>query len=162
MSRKPDGPRLRPSLLDCFSDAAEGGPASMSPGDLKRALVRDISTLLNASGLEQVVDLSDYPYVANSTLNFGSPALDGQHREGLDLYHVQEGVARSLHRFEPRLMPDTLRVTSADDPGQGAIVLRIEGEIRADPAPLRVVMRTEVEAEMPAIRVVECRDEGFA
>lgn len=160
MSHISDGPRLRPSLLDCFLDT-EGRTASLSAGDLKRALVRDISTLLNANGLEQTVDLSAYPHVADSTLNFGSPALDGQHREGLDLYHVQEGVARSLHRFEPRLMADTLRVTGADDPGQGAIVLRIEGEMRADPAPLRIVMRTEVDTDTPAIRVVECRDEGF-
>lgn len=166
MSRKPDGAMLRRSLLDCFAPdggdppARRAGPVSIT--EMKRALVRDLSWLLNASGLDQTHDLSAYPHVAGSTLNYGSPALDGQHREGLDLYRVQEGVARSLHRFEPRLIPETLRVTSLDDSGQGgAINIRIEAEIRAEPAPLRVVMRTEVDPETPLIRVVECRDERF-
>lgn len=164
MPRPSDSALLRQPLLDCFvPDAGRppGGtsrPASLA--DVKRALIRDLSWLLNAGGLDQTHDLADYPHVARSTLNFGTPSLHGQHREGLDLFRVQEGIARSLQRFEPRLMPGSLRVTSIDDSGQGgAVNIRIEAKIYAEPAPLRIVMRTEMDPEMPLIRVVEDRDE---
>lgn len=162
---------LRPSLLDHLIDDSPAD-APLRPriderrgyatlADLKRAIVRDIGRLLNANSLDQTVDLRAYPHVANSTLNFGAPALDGKGREGLDLYDIQENIAQSLRRFEPRLLPQSVHVTSFDDNGQGgAIRLRIEAELRAEPVPLRIVMRTEIDPESPVIRVVEYRDES--
>lgn len=163
MSRNPASAMLRPSLLDRLSDVPERS-GQMSLNELKQMIVRDVGWLLNANGLDQTLDLEAYPHVADSVLNFGAPAMDGQHREGLDLYRLQEGIARCLRRFEPRLLPDTLHVTSMDgeDGKGGAINIRIEAEIRADPLPLRVVMRTEIDPETPVIRVVECRPESYA
>lgn len=129
---------------------------------IKVSLLHDISALLNANGLDRTVDLASYPQVAASTLNYGAPALDGQHREGLNLYRLQEDIARALRRFESRLLPDSVRVTSHDDHGvRAGISIRIEADLRAEPMPLRMVMRTEIDPDTPVIRVIEQRGESF-
>lgn len=163
MSRNIARTPLLPGLLDRLVDGAEPEREATSLTRLKQAILRDISWLLNADSLDQTLDLKSYPHVAASTLNFGAPALDGKEREGLDLYRLQQDITRSLYRFEGRLIAETVRVSSIDDGGRGgAIHLRIEADLRAEPLPVRLVMRTEIDPQTPMIRVVEHRSEDFA
>ncbi|WP_138464443.1 type VI secretion system baseplate subunit TssE [Poseidonocella sp. HB161398] len=175
MTRSPADAMPMPSLLDRLTDDAPllredprgrpgGGPAGGPPGGLaglKRAILRDISWLLNTAALERSADLSACPHVAASCLNYGAPSLYGREREGLDLYRLQEEIADALRRFEPRLAPGSLLVSGWESGEAGAaICLRIEAELRVEPMPVRMVMRTEIDPDSPAIRVVEARGEG--
>ncbi|WP_217358739.1 type VI secretion system baseplate subunit TssE [Thalassococcus sp. S3] len=158
---------VQPSLLDRLTDDSPGTASEVADAStyslarLRQVILRDISWLLNADALELSVDLTTYPEVMSSTLNYGAPALDGLEREGLDLYALRQSIARSLRRFESRLMPDSIEVSTVSNEGAGSAVhIRIVADLWAQPMPLRMIMRTEIDPETPTIRVVECRGEG--
>jgi type VI secretion system protein ImpF len=73
--------RLQPSLLDRLADdepykkAESREQRVLSFQKLKQSVLRDLQWLLNAGCLETVQDLSDYPQVKQSVLNFGIPDL---------------------------------------------------------------------------------------
>ncbi|TSD89893.1 type VI secretion system baseplate subunit TssE [Mycobacterium sp. KBS0706] len=158
---------VQPSLLDRLTDdqprsATEAQDRrSFSVRQLREVILRDISWLLNTNQLAATVDLQAYPHVAASTLNYGIWPLGGHIREGVDASALRQEILASLHRFEPRLLPDSLRVTAIED-GQdiGSLHFKIEADLWAHPVPLRMVMRTEVDRELDVVRVVEMRAEA--
>ncbi|MFC7556281.1 type VI secretion system baseplate subunit TssE [Pseudoroseomonas wenyumeiae] len=158
---------VQPSLLDRLTDlhpqhAADGRDERVfSIQRLKAAILRDVTWLLNASHLAATVDLRDYPHVAASTLNYGIATLHGHSKEGVDTDLLRQRIITSLRRFEPRLLPGGLRVEVLDDGRlSGSLRFRIEADLWAEPMPLRMVMRTELDRELDAIRVVEARPES--
>ena len=84
--------RLQPSLLDRLTDDEPDklheamDKRVLSPQRLRESVRRDITWLLNTPNLGAVQDLSAYPEVERSTMNFGIPDLSGkpvsQHRSG--------------------------------------------------------------------------------
>ncbi len=90
--------RLQPSLLDRLTDdAPENQKESreqrvMSMRQLRQSVLRDLSWLLNTAALESMTDLADYPFVANSVLNFGSPVFSGVSVTGIDAKQIQRKV----------------------------------------------------------------------
>src|SRR3546814_4276554 len=69
--------RLQPSLLDRLRDDDPRNPKdaigqqSQSARGLRESLLRDLGWLLNSRNLASVQDLSAYPEVARSVVNFG-------------------------------------------------------------------------------------------
>ena len=51
---------------------------AMSMRRLREAVLRDLGWLLNACGIDDVVDLERYPEVRRSVLNFGLRSLAGR------------------------------------------------------------------------------------
>jgi type VI secretion system protein ImpF len=117
---------------------------------------RDLPWLLNTPSLESWCDLSAYPEVRRSVLNFGIRALSGCVVEGLDLGQIKSQFEESLSAFEPRLR--NVRVTFEPSP-KGALkpylVFRIEGDLWADPSPIPLVLRTQVALATDQVRVTE-------
>jgi type VI secretion system protein ImpF len=75
--------RLQPSLLDRLIDAAPDQQQEsrdqrvLSLRRLREGVLRDLSWLLNSTNLASVQDLEAFPHVADSVVNFGTPALGG-------------------------------------------------------------------------------------
>ncbi|MBO1073703.1 type VI secretion system baseplate subunit TssE [Roseomonas marmotae] len=159
---------VQPSLLDRLTDlhpqhaTDSGSERVLSVRRLREAILRDVTWLLNTSHLDSVVDLRAFPQIAASTLNYGVATLHGHSMEGVDLNLLRQMIVTSLRRFEPRLLPGSLHVEALDQGRRpGSLHFRIEADLWAEPVPLRMIMRTELDQELDAIRVVEARAESL-
>jgi type VI secretion system protein ImpF len=154
--------RVQPSLLDRLTDdeplnrheAADLRAFSLSR--LRESVLRDLSWLLNAAHLAATRNLDAYPYVAASVLNFGVPPTTGRVKAGIDPVVLARQLRLALERFEPRLLPDSIRVSvQPEQAGESAFQFLIEAKLWAHPAPLRMTLRTEPDADLDMVRVVE-------
>lgn len=159
--------RVQPSLLDRLTDDDPTNPREardmrgFSLARLREAVLRDLSWLMNASQLAATEDLGPYPHVAASVLNYGIPPTTGQVKAAIDAAALARQVRIALLRFEPRLLADSLAVSVSRDGGRdGAFQFVIEAELWAHPMPLRVTLRTEPDAELDMVRVVEQSGRG--
>ncbi|RJT29490.1 type VI secretion system baseplate subunit TssE [Mesorhizobium waimense] len=151
---------VQPSLLDRLTDDEPNSACetqdkrSFSIRQLQEVILRDVSWLLNTNQLASSVALHAYPLVAASTLNYGVRPLSGHIREGIDSSALGDEIAESLQRFEPRLLPRSIKVMVLND-GQDCSSFRfkIAADLWALPAPLPMTMRTEVDPELQVVRV---------
>ena len=156
--------RLQPSLLDRLTDDEPGKLEEsrekrvISATRLRDCVTRDMSWLLNCVSLDANVDLEDYPEVSRSVLNFGIPDLTGMALSGIDADVLQRRVKDSILAFEPRLTANTLRLTVnalSKRMDRQALVFKIESEMWAQPIPLNLYLKTEVDLETGSIKVSE-------
>jgi type VI secretion system protein ImpF len=156
--------RLQPSLLDRLTDEEPGKADEsrekrvISATRLRDCVARDISWLLNCVNLGSGVELDDYPEVARSVLNFGIPDLTGAALSGVDASVLQRQLREALIAFEPRLTGSTLRVAVNSDGkrmDQQSLVFNIESEMWAQPIPLNLYLKTEIDLETGRFSVSE-------
>lgn len=148
--------RLQPYLLDRLTDdephqtveSREQRTATLQR--LRQAVLRDLTWLLNACHLAASQDLSDYPEVERSVLNYGLPDLTGQHASRLASASniLEHQVRQAVMQFEPRFSRDNLKVKVLVDEQQmnsNTLAFEIEAEMWAQPAPLFLRLRTEID-----------------
>ncbi len=144
--------RLQPSLLDRLTDDEPHSLKEsrekrvLSMHKLRQSVLRDISWLLNCDSLESVVDLTHYPEVANSVLNYGIKDLAGRTVTGANLTLIEKGIKQAINTYEPRILPNslTIQVFSSDEMNHQALSFDIEGDLWAQPLPLHLYLRTEI------------------
>ncbi|CAB3751104.1 type VI secretion system baseplate subunit TssE [Paraburkholderia humisilvae] len=148
--------RLQPSLLDRLTDQQpEQSEESreqrvITAARLRECVTRDIAWLLNCTRQWDSAELAAYPEVDNSVLNFGIPDLTGAALSGIDAGVLQNRIRATLINFEPRLIGGTVQVTVGVDGSRmdsRSLSLRIEAEMWAQPMPLSLYLRTEVDLE---------------
>src|SRR5690606_31637350 len=102
---------------------------------------------------------AEFPDAAASTINFGMPDLCGLTASGVRPADVQRMIRDAVQRFEPRILPNSLRVIAgtADEGGHNTIFFEIQGELWAQPTPEPLYLRTEVDLETGQCSV---REEG--
>lgn len=153
--------RLYPSLLDRLIDDDPSKTTeardnrAMSTSRLREAVLRDLNWLFNAT--QNSADLDEYPEVRRSVLNYGLPGISGRPASSLDLGELSRALREALIHFEPRLVPHTVRVF-AEPRAEGShnvISFRMEGQLWAQPIPLEIFMRTDMDLESGQTRVVE-------
>ncbi len=156
--------RLQPSLLDRLTDdepdrAVESRDKRvLSPYKLRESVRRDLSWLFNTTNLASVVDLDKHPQVESSTVNFGLPDLTGRTAGSIHIPTLEKLLRRAIWEFEPRLLKDTVRVKLLRDTNNyspNALVFTIEAELWAQPIPLRLFLRTDVDLETGEIAVTD-------
>lgn len=155
--------KLQPSLLDRLTDVrpdvrtSTAGVKVLSMEELREGVRRDLAALFNATALETVEDLSDYPNVQMSTLNFGMPDLSGKTASGMDMQELERALTRAIHQFEPRLMEDTVKVSSDtyDAKSHNLMVATIEAELWSQPLPQKLLLRTELDLENGEVKLKE-------
>jgi len=154
--------RLQPSLLDRLTDHEPGNPREsreqrdFSLSRLRETVLRDLAWLLNTTNLAAAQDLSAYPEVAGSVLNFGIPDLSGTTLSGTDPAALERTLRQAITDFEPRLIRHTLNVRLEVNEGQmthHAMTFLIEGDLWAQPVPLRIYLKTEIDLEMGDVTV---------
>jgi type VI secretion system protein ImpF len=130
----------------------------LSPYKLRESVRRDLSWLFNTTNLAAVVDLDRYPQVESSTVNFGLPDLTGRTAGSIHIPTLEKLLRRAIWEFEPRLLKDTVRVKLIRDTNNyspNALVFTIEAELWAQPIPLRLFLRTDVDLETGEIAVTD-------
>lgn len=158
--------RLQPSLLDRLTDLDPSSPDEsrdarvLSLPRLREAVLRDLGWLLNSVHLQADQDLERYPQVQSSTVNFGIPDLAGVVLSGMDPRRMERAIAEAITRFEPRILPERLRVTAKKDEenmNRSALSFTIEGELWAQPLPQSLYLRTDLDLETGRFSVAESR-----
>ncbi len=154
--------RLQPSLLDRLTDKAPDSRSEsrdrrvLSMRMLRQAVLRDLAWLLNTGHLETTDDLEPYPQVRDSVLNYGLPDITGISASSADTSALERAVKKAIAMFEPRIAPDSLRVSVARDEstmGRNAMVFTIEGQLWAEPTPMTLFLKTEVDLETGDVAV---------
>lgn len=157
--------RLQPALLDRLTDDAPTQTAEprearlITRQKLRTAVVRDLGWLLNATRPGEGTDWSGNVQAERSVLNFGLPALSGQTASTLDIGAVETRIRRAIVDFEPRIDPSSLRVRAVERQSaldhHNQIHFEIQGHLWAQPVPIEMLLRTEVDLETGQVDVRE-------
>ena len=158
----PERDRLQPALLDRLIDETPEeqieAPAArvLSKQQLRNAVLRDLAWLLN-SVQPPGVEPEHVPYAAASVLNYGLPPLAGAQTSTLDVATLEQNVRKAILLFEPRILPDSLRVHAVEEASvlntHNQIALEITGFLWSQPVPLEVLIRTELDLETGQVNV---------
>jgi type VI secretion system protein ImpF len=161
--------RLQPSLLDRLTDdAREQSEESrdkrvLSPARLRECVRRDLAWLLNTTHLAALQDLSGQVEIQRSVLNYGMPDLAGRTISSVDVRAMERLLSRVIADFEPRLMKSSVKVrviADAEKMNHNAMCFQIEAELWAQPLPLRLFLRTEIDLETGGVNVVDLGQSG--
>lgn len=157
--------RLQPFLLDRLMDETPGASREsrernvMSPQQLKTALLRDLSNLLNTPSPITSEGITEFPNVAASVLNYGVPDLTGQTASGILTGQLERDIARAIQTFEPRLDRKSVSVKIVEDTEGGghpnSIALEIRGQVIANPLPEMLYVKTSLDLESGQISMKE-------
>ena len=157
--------QLQPSLLDRLTDdepekrTETRDQRTISVAKLRGYILRDLSWLLNAVHLSATEDLSAYPAVERSVLNYGLPGFAGKSVGEIDPSQIERAIKEAVLRYEPRLMANSLKLTlirrSLREDSHNVIAIEIEAELWAQPLPFHMYMKTELDLELGSVRVTE-------
>jgi len=157
--------RLQPALLDRLTDDEPEQRSEareqrfLTKPRLRQAVLRDLAWLLNTTRLAASEDLAAYPQAETSVINFGMPAFSGETASSLDITELEKAIRDAILRFEPRILPATLRVEAQAEgralDWHNVVSIRIFGQLWAQPVPLELLLRTEVDLETGQVQVAE-------
>jgi type VI secretion system protein ImpF len=149
--------RLQPALLDRLTDdepeRKQEPPEArvITAARLRAGVLRDFGWLLNAVRPHDRELPAGLRYASESVLCFGLPPLTGETASTLDAVELQQSIREAILRFEPRVLPETLEVEVIGSPGRleshNVIGVEIRGRLWAQPVPLEILLRTEVDLE---------------
>ena len=161
--------RLQPSLLDRLTDDEPDRPVEsrgkrvLSAARLRESVRRDLAWLLNTTCLASVRDLTTLPEVADSTLNYGVADLAGRTKSTVKAEELERLIRHAIWKFEPRLVRRSVHVKMVGEPSEirfNNMCFIIEAELWAQPIPLRLFLRTELDLESGDARVTELGGES--
>lgn len=159
-----------PALLDRLTDEQAGRGTEASTADapehwslskpqLRERVVRDLRWLLNAQAMFDTWDpeITDSPAL-HSVINYGMPALSGRLLPNVDIRRFEQTLRQAIIDFEPRIIPETLRVSAqpardASGATQGAMSFGIVAELRAEPYPIELLLRTVLDLDTGEVDV---------
>ena len=156
--------RLQPSLLDRLTDDEPDNVQEsrdkrvLSSQRLRDSVRRDLNWLFNTTNLSAVQNLEAYPEVERSTLNYGLPDLAGKTSSSIDRDLLERLLRRAIWEYEPRLLRSSIRVKlSANDSelNHNAMNFSIQAELWAQPLPLRLFLKTDLDLETGEASVSE-------
>ncbi|MEM9644962.1 MAG: GPW/gp25 family protein [Planctomycetota bacterium] len=113
--------------------------------ELHRDIEGDLVVLLGTKSMSADHDLSNWPRVEKSVLNFGAPDLTGATVSSLDTRRLQKDLVRVIRLYEPRLHAKTLEVRCSLLPAtQNRIQVVVEGSFGPKDAPEAFAMRLSI------------------
>lgn len=160
--------RLRPSLLDRLTDLHPErqreamDDVSVSEAQLRQQVRRDLGWLFNTTQLAAGTDLTPYPQVQTSILNYGMIDLTGQLLSSIRPDQLEKSVRTALLNYEPRLSPDSLQISvqlGKNPFGTAALVVEVRADLYSDPLPIALQLRTEIDVETGRVTIGDA-DEG--
>ena len=124
-----------------------GEDRRVSMARLRECVCRDLATLLSSTSIDEAYDLTAFPDVQRSVLNYGMPSLAGRSVKLLDLRRIARVVEDTIRRFEPRLTQVRVTADTERDVDEQEFHLRIDAELWSQPALQRLVLRTRISTE---------------
>lgn len=161
--------RLQPSLLDRLTDDEPQARQEsrekrvISPARLRDCVRRDLTWLFNATNLAAVEDIEHFPEVLRSVLNYGMPDLAGRTASSIDTRSLEQILCQVIWDFEPRLIKRSVKVRVLTDEAvmsHNTMSFDIEAELWAQPLPLRLFLRTEIDLENGGVSVADLSGQG--
>ena len=157
--------RLQPALLDRLTDEEPSQQVEtrerrvLTKSQLRAAVLRDLGWIMNATRLSATEDLSAYPEVDRSVLNFGLPAFSGETASTLEVADLERAIREAILRFEPRILADTLNVEAVTQDSvlnwHNVVSVKISAQLWAQPVPLELLLRTEVDLETGQVELAD-------
>jgi type VI secretion system protein ImpF len=157
--------RLQPALLDRLTDDEPDKKLELrenrvlSKTRMRQAVLRDLAWLFNATRLETGTTLSRWPYARRSVINFGLPALSGQTASTVEIQDLEREMRQAILDFEPRILPETLHVRALVEISSldhhNVIGIEIIGQLWAQPVPLELLIRTEIDLETGKVQIAD-------
>jgi type VI secretion system protein ImpF len=156
--------RLQPSLLDRLTDNEPMDTKEpledrvFSLRRLRECVLRDLGWLLNSTNAGQLHNPEQYPEAAASVTNYGILDLAGITCSSVETTNLSRLVREAILRFEPRILAQSLRVEVVKDNesmSHNTLRMRIEGELWAVPAPLRILVNTAFDLESGRVVVTD-------
>jgi type VI secretion system lysozyme-like protein len=129
-----------------------------SLNDIRECVKRDLDGLLNARNYIPQEELDEYPEIKTSVLNYGLPDFTGKTLSGTNVQALEKRLKQSILNFEPRIIRKTLRVRLLANElmsDHNALNFEIEGELYAEPVPIHLHLRTQLELESGDMLVQE-------
>jgi type VI secretion system protein ImpF len=142
------------AILNGSLDGQDRGALNMRR--LRDSVFRDLRWLLNSMSLDTTEELSRYPEVEKSVLNYGMPALAGRTMSGIDPKGTAERIELAIRTFEPRL--SKVRVTPekrATGSHEFALEFQIEADLWGQPAPQHLLMNTRIDLDTGQVSLGE-------
>ncbi|MEP6592347.1 MAG: type VI secretion system baseplate subunit TssE [Acidobacteriota bacterium] len=159
--------QLQPALLDRLTDEEPDKKLEarvqrvISKRQMREAVLRDLAWLFNCTRLDANMDPATLPNARRSVINFGLPALSGETATSIDVSDLERGVRQAVLDFEPRILAGTLRVRALEV-GQfenhNVIGIEISGQLWAQPVPIDLLVRTEIDLETGKVEIAEVDD----
>jgi len=149
--------KLQPSLLDRLTD--DNSQVSkesrqervLSVRQYRQAVLRDLAWLFNTpSNRFSDEDMEDFPFVAQSVLNFGIPDLTGSITSNVIAPEMEQRILIAIRHYEPRVLRNTVGVHMmpvSSELGCHAMGFEISGELWAKPLPEPLFLKTELDLE---------------
>jgi type VI secretion system protein ImpF len=129
--------------------------AQYNESALRLNVRRDLFLLLNTSNLEASVDLTPYPRIRTSVLNYGVADLTGKASSRQVVQQRVQRIREALATFEPRVHPKRLSVEVRENTErENALTFEINCEIltAVEPLPVRFVTDIEVDTGATTVR----------
>lgn len=154
--------RLQPSLLDRLTDDEPSREQEsreqrvLSVRKLRECVIRDMEWLLNTSNLG--AEAEAYPHVTHSVLNYGLRDFAGNTLSGADVADIERQLRQAILDFEPRILRHTLKVkvlVADDQMNRNAMTFTIEGQLWAQPVPMELFLKTEVDLETGNVTIAD-------
>lgn len=148
--------RLQPALLDRLIDDEPGARVEnrerrvLSMRQLRTAVLRDLTYLLNAPAKPRQDEMYAFPLVARSVVNFGVPDMTGLTVSGVRPEQIEQMLNEAIAAFEPRIVRRSLNIkaTEAEEAGGTHIIsFEIAGDLCPLPMPEALFMRTVFDLE---------------
>lgn len=141
--------------------ARSGRRLSRSYGISERALLsevrHDLQALLNTTNLNSTQDLSAYPEVASSIINYGLPDLSTHAVDSARIDVLAKQIREAIIRFEPRMDPATLEIhpEQIDQDGVFKVRFHIKAILRCDPIRISSEFVADLDRAFGRLKIVE-------
>ena len=157
--------RLQPALLDRLTDNEPDKKQEprerrvLTKNQLREAVLRDLTWLLNSVQMSSGEDLGPYPEVQRSVINFGLPSMSGETAASIEIGDIEQAIRNAILCYEPRLLPESLKIEVVEDSSvldwHNIINIRISAQLWAQPVPLEMLLRTEFDLESGQVQVLD-------
>jgi type VI secretion system protein ImpF len=140
-----------------LNDQLESGDRQLiSTRKLRECVQRDLSSLLNTASLDVMQDLTPYPHVARSVLNYGMPSFAGRALHSVDPKDTARRIREVIEIYEPRLSRvQVIPETELENTDGVTLGFRIEAELWGFPNNQHLVMKTSIDVESGDVRINE-------
>lgn len=123
---------------------------------LRATVMRELNWILNTTSLDSVQDLTPYPQVATSVLNYGVRDLAGKTLSARVIQERAKHMRECIQAFEPRMDPKQLDVESVKQvERENAVTYRIRGDVTTAVQAMPVEFKTDVELDTSAVTLRE-------
>jgi type VI secretion system protein ImpF len=120
---------------------------------LRECVQRDLSWLLNTGNLAAVQELSRYPRVARSVVNYGMPSLAGRMVTSVDAHITARRIQEAITTYEPRLSRVQVTPEPSRDSDEMTLSFKIDAELWGQPVSQHLVLRTSIDVDTGDVRI---------